>query len=168
MNFIFFVNNRKDCSKSIVQSISFHNELSIRNPMSKNRSRGECLFERIEGIMTGRVKLPRDILPGKACQWNNNVWIVKDKLVIKISKTYKGLNILDFLRLWLVLNNLYFIIRYGKTWRRKNVFQILYWLRVEFAFLYFNIKTSLAKMLKYFLNMLVIFRHVIRVNEYII
>ena len=73
MNFIFFVNNRKDCSKSIVRSISFHDELSIRNPTSKNRSRDECFFKRIEGIMTGRVKLPRDILPGKACQWNNNV-----------------------------------------------------------------------------------------------
>jgi len=39
---------------------------------------------------------------------------------------------------------------------------------VEFAFFYFGIKTSLAEMLEYFLNMLVIFGHVIRVDEYII
>jgi len=65
---------------------------------------------------------------------------------------------LDFIGLWLVLNNFNFVIRYGKTRRRKNIFQNL---KVEFAFLYFGIKASLAEMLEYFLNMLVIFKHVI-------
>jgi len=46
MNFIFFINNGKNCSESIVWSISFYNKLSIRNIMSKDRSRGECLLER--------------------------------------------------------------------------------------------------------------------------
>ena len=73
MNFIIFINNRKDCSKSIVQSISFHNELSIRNPMSENRSRDECLLEGVESILTGGVELLRNVLPGEASQWNNNV-----------------------------------------------------------------------------------------------
>jgi len=73
MNFIFFVDNGKDCSESIVQSISFHNELSVRNSMSEDRSRGEYFFERIESIMTGGVKLPRNILLGEMCQWNDNV-----------------------------------------------------------------------------------------------
>ena len=68
MNFIFFINNRKNCSESIVQSISFHDELSIENPMSEDRSRGEYLLERIESIMTGGVKLPRNVLPDEACQ----------------------------------------------------------------------------------------------------
>jgi len=39
---------------------------------------------------------------------------------------------------------------------------------VEFAFLCFGIKTSLVEMLKYFFHMSVMFRHVIRVDEYII
>ena len=73
MNFIFFFNNRNDCSKSIVQSISFYNELSIRNPINEDGSGSECLLERIESIMTGGVKLPRDVLLGEAYQWNNNV-----------------------------------------------------------------------------------------------
>jgi len=34
INFIIFVNNRENCSESIVQSICFYNELSIRNPIS--------------------------------------------------------------------------------------------------------------------------------------
>ena len=68
MNFIIFVNNGKGCSESVVQSISFHNELSIGNPMSENRGGGECFLERVESITTGGVKLPRNILLGEAYQ----------------------------------------------------------------------------------------------------
>ena len=67
MNFIIFINNEKNCSKSIVQSISFHNELRIRNLMSENRSRSECLLERVKSIMTGGVELPENVLPGEVC-----------------------------------------------------------------------------------------------------
>jgi len=78
------------------------------------------------------------------------------------------LNILDFLGFWPVLNNLYFVIRHGEDRRRKDVSQILYRLRVEFAFLCFGIKTSLVEMLEYFFHMPVMLGHVIRVDEYII
>jgi len=67
MNFIIFVNNGEDCSKSIVQSISFHNKLSIGNPMSENRSGGKCLLKRVESITTGRVELSKNVLSGEMC-----------------------------------------------------------------------------------------------------
>jgi len=73
VNFIIFVNNGEDCSESIVQGIGFHNELSIENSMSKDRSGGKCFLERVESISTGEVELPRNVLLDKACQWNNNV-----------------------------------------------------------------------------------------------
>ena len=73
MNFIIFINNGENCSKSIVRGISFHNELSIGNPMSENQSRGEYFLERVESILTGGVELPRNVLLGEACQWNDNV-----------------------------------------------------------------------------------------------
>jgi len=55
--------------------------------MSEDRSGGECLLERIKNIMTGGVKLPRDVLLDEVCQWNDNVQIVKNEPVIKISET---------------------------------------------------------------------------------
>ena len=87
MNFVFFIHNRKNCSKSIVQSISFHNELSIENPVSEDGSGGKYLFKKVESIMTGRIKLPGNVLLDEACQWNDNVQVVKDKLAIKVSKS---------------------------------------------------------------------------------
>ena len=57
INFIFFINNGKSCSESIVQSISLHDELSIRNPMSENRSRDKYFLE--------GVKLLGNVLSGE-------------------------------------------------------------------------------------------------------
>ena len=68
MNFIFFINNGKNYSESIVQSISFYDELSIGNPISENESGYECLLEEIESIMTGGVELQRNVLLSKVYQ----------------------------------------------------------------------------------------------------
>ena len=72
---------------TIVQDISFHDELSIRNPMSEDRYGGKCFLERVESILTREVKLPRNILLGEACQWNNNVQVVENELAVKACKT---------------------------------------------------------------------------------
>jgi len=87
VNFIIFVNNREDCSKSIVRGISFHDELSIRNPMSKDKSGSKCFLERVESIYTGEVELPRNVFLGEACQWNDNVRVVEDEPAIKVYET---------------------------------------------------------------------------------
>jgi len=41
--------------------------------MSKDRSRDKYFLERVESILTGGVELPRNVLLGEACQWNDNV-----------------------------------------------------------------------------------------------
>jgi len=87
VNFIIFINNGKDCSESIVRGIGFHNELSIGNPMSKDRYGDKCFLERVESILTGGVELPRNVLPGKTCQWNDNVQVVEDEPVVKVCET---------------------------------------------------------------------------------
>jgi len=87
VNFIIFVNNGEDYSESIVRGISFHNELSIGNPMSEDRSGGKCFLERVENILTGGVELPRNVLSGEVCQWNNNVQVVEDEPAVKVCET---------------------------------------------------------------------------------
>jgi len=84
MNFIIFINNQEDCSKGIVRSIGFHDELSIRDLISEDRCGGECFLERVESILTGGVELPRNVLLGEMCQWNDNVQVVEDKPAVKV------------------------------------------------------------------------------------
>ena len=67
MNFVFFIHNRKDCNKSIVQSISLHNKLSIRNLVSEDRSRDKCLLERVESVTIEGIKLSENVFLAKVC-----------------------------------------------------------------------------------------------------
>ena len=71
------------------------------------------------------------------------------------------MNILDLFGLQSVLNNLDFVVGHNEARKRKDVSQLLYQLGVEFVFLCFGIKTSLIKILEYFLNIPVMFGHVI-------
>ena len=64
INFIF-VHNRKNCSKSIVRDICFHNELSIRDLVYKNRCKSKCLLEGVESITAGIIELQEDFFLGK-------------------------------------------------------------------------------------------------------
>jgi len=41
--------------------------------MSEDRSGGKCFLERVESILIEGVELPRNVLLGEACQWNDNV-----------------------------------------------------------------------------------------------
>jgi len=58
----------KKTNKSIVQSISFHDELSIRNLINENGSGSKCLFKRVESIMTEGVELLGNFLLDEAYQ----------------------------------------------------------------------------------------------------
>ena len=55
--------------------------------MSENKSRSECLFERVESIMIGEGELPGNVFPDEMYQWNENIQTVEDKLAIEICKT---------------------------------------------------------------------------------
>jgi len=65
VNFIIFVHDRKNCSKSIVGGICFHNKLSIRDLVSKNGHRSEYLLKRVESIIAEVIKLPRNVFSSK-------------------------------------------------------------------------------------------------------
>jgi len=55
--------------------------------MSEDRYEGKCFLERVESISTEGVKLPRNILLDEMYQWNDNVQVVEDELVVKVCET---------------------------------------------------------------------------------
>ena len=55
--------------------------------MSKDRSGDKYFLERVENILIGGVELPRNVLSGEMCQWNNNVRVVEDEPVVKVCET---------------------------------------------------------------------------------
>jgi len=51
----------------------FHNGLCVRNPMHKDRSRGEGLFQGVECFPTFVVKIPRSVFSSKMGEWNDYI-----------------------------------------------------------------------------------------------
>jgi len=73
IKFIVFVYNRKNYSKSVARHICFHNKLNIGDAISKDEYRDKCLLEKVEYIIAGIIKLPKNVLLDEASQKNNNV-----------------------------------------------------------------------------------------------
>ena len=46
-------NNREDCPEGIIGGIRLNDDLCVRSPMGKYRSRGKCLFQGVEQSSTG-------------------------------------------------------------------------------------------------------------------
>ena len=79
VDLIIFSHNGENSSKSIVWDISFHNKLCVQNPICKDRSGGEGLFQGIECYLTIIVKVPWSVLSSEMSKRNDYVWIIENK-----------------------------------------------------------------------------------------
>jgi len=73
VDFIIFSYNGKNSSESVIGDIGFHNELCVRNPMHKDRSKDEGLFQGVECFSIFVVKVPRSVFSSKTSKWNDYV-----------------------------------------------------------------------------------------------
>ena len=60
--------------------------MNIGNLVHKDRSKNKCFLEGVENIITEGVKLLEDFLLGEIYQFNDDVQVIEDELVVKISK----------------------------------------------------------------------------------
>ena len=77
--------------------------------MGEDRSRGEGVFEVLEGGMTGVTKVLRNTFAGEVGQRSDNTRVIIYKMPVEICKTEEGLHVLDLLRLGPVLYGLHFL-----------------------------------------------------------
>src|SRR5882672_7063949 len=88
--------NQKDSGESIVGSISFNCDLSVQDPMGKDRSCSESLFKCFKGGMALIRKMPCGTLAGKMHKQNSDFRISINEATIEVGETEEGLNVLDF------------------------------------------------------------------------
>ena len=77
--------------------------------MGEDRSRGEGVFEVLEGGATGVTEVPGNTFTGQASQRSDNTRVIIYKTPVKIHKAEEGLHILDLLRLRPVLYRLHLL-----------------------------------------------------------
>ena len=76
----------EDGSEGIVRGISFYNHLSIRYPVSENRSMGKFFLMFFKSSATFLVKVPRRAFPGEPHERNNDIGASEDKRMIKVTE----------------------------------------------------------------------------------
>src|SRR5882724_11567748 len=106
--------NGKDSSECIVRGISLDCDLSVRNPMGKDRSCGESLFKCFKGRMALIREMPGGTLVGKMRERDCDFGISINEMTVEIGKAKEGLNVLDFLWYWPILDNLDFVWGHGE------------------------------------------------------
>ena len=66
----------------------------------------ELLFQKIKGSTSITIEVPDGVFAGKPCKKDNNVGVAVNETRIEVTKTQKGLNILNFTRFWPIQNDL--------------------------------------------------------------
>src|SRR6266568_52682 len=101
-----FSGDGEDCREGIVQGISFDDDQSVRDPVSKYRGSGECFFEYVEGFMGLLGELIRGPFTSKTSEGDHNIGVIENETLIEIGEAKEGLDILYFLQLRPILYDL--------------------------------------------------------------
>jgi len=134
----------KDSSNGIVQSIGLHSQWSVRDPVGKDRSRGEGLLQEVKGGATILTKIPRNVFVGKLCERYNNVGVVENEMTVKICKTKEGLDVLHLAGFWTVGDGFDFVGGHGKAIGGEAEAQVFSRGGMEFTFFRLSKEVMLA------------------------
>src|SRR6266498_5579724 len=113
---------------------------------------GKCFLKRGKGCVCLVSKLECDSFVGESGERYNNVGIVENKAMVKISEAEEGLHVLHFSQLRPILNYLNFRLVHGESLRRQDVSKVLYLLRVKLTFVGMGEEPVLAKVLEHFFD----------------
>ena len=95
--------------------VDFSVAQSIWDLMGEDRSRGESVFEVLEGGAIGVTEVPRNTFVDEAGQRSDDTRVIIYKTPVEICKPKEGLHILDLPRLGPVLNGLHLLQRHSKS-----------------------------------------------------
>ena len=163
-----FGGDGEDCREGIVRGISFDDDRSVRDPVSKYRGSGECFFEYVEGFAGLLGELIRDPLTGKTSEGDHDIGVVENEPSIKVGEAEEGLNILDFPRLGPILYDLDLRLVHGESLGRQNVSEVFHLLGVELTLVSAGVEAIFSESSEHFLNVLPVVREVVGVNEDIV
>src|ERR1700679_1175924 len=144
VNFSVGSPRRKYRGERAVRSVGFHNKFCVGDPFCKNRSMCELLFQEIKRGTAIAIEVPDGMFAGEPRERDNNVGIAMNEPSIEVTKTQKGLNILNFTRFWPVHNDLNLILGHSESVGGDNKAEVLDTIFVELAFRGRGVKTVFA------------------------
>jgi len=125
MYFACFELNGQDGGKGVVRSVGFDDDGSVGNPMSEDRSGGECIFEKVEGVVGFLVEVEGGTFVSKAGERNNDVRVVVNESTVEVGEAQEGLDVFHLPRLGPVADGLDLVCSHGETVGGKDVAKVL-------------------------------------------
>ena len=104
----------------------------------------ELLFQKIKGGMAVTIEIPEGLLAGKPCKRDNNVRVAMNETPIEVTKTLKGLNILNLTRFWPIQNDLNLVRSHAVSVGADHKAEVFNTSLVELAFRGRGVKSVLA------------------------
>ena len=105
---------------------------------------------------------------GEMGESDSNILVIVDKMMIKVSETKEGLNIVDLPRLGPFTNNLDLIFSHCQAFSLQDVAKEFNRILVPYAFICFSKEAILVKLLKYLLDVFPVLNWIIRVDQNVI
>jgi hypothetical protein len=87
IDLIVGVSDGKNSCHSIVGSIGFHSDLSVRNPISEDWSGGKSFFKRFERLPAFVGEIPFSTFASEVNKQKCNFGVVANEMLIEIGKT---------------------------------------------------------------------------------
>jgi hypothetical protein len=84
--------NGSDC---VIRSVGLDDYGLSRNEVGKNGCFRKLLLQPVEGLGLDGAEMPWNVLPSESGKGLDNSRVVMNKATIEITKTQKGLNVLD-------------------------------------------------------------------------
>ena len=107
--------NGENVSDGIVGGVCLYDDQSVWNPMGEDRSRGEGVFEVLEGGVTGVTEVPGNTFASEVGQRSDDTRVIIYESLVKICKAEEGMHILDLPRLRPVLYGLHLLWGHSKS-----------------------------------------------------
>src|SRR5882724_10523931 len=157
--------NGKDSSECIVRGISLDCNLSVWDPMGKDRSCCESLFKCFKGGLALIGEMPWGTLVGKMHERDCDFGISVDETTVEVGKAKERLNILDFPQYWPILNDLNFVWGHGEAFGRQHISEVFTGSDMELTFVCTGKKSVSAESAEYFLNVEFVLGNIVGINK---
>jgi len=134
---------------------------SVGHPVHKDWSSHESLLEHTKGGTTLIGKISRGTLVGKMHEWDSDVRIPINEMIVEVGESEERLNVFNFPRFRPTLDNLNFVRSHRKAFRRQDISKVFTGSDVKFTFVCMGEEIISTNMAENFHNVLLLFGQVV-------
>ena len=168
VKFVVQIVHGKDGRECVIQSVGFHDQRLVGNPVREDRSGSECFLEKFESGAAFLSEIPCGTFPCEPGKRNCDFQVIVNESPVEVGKAKEGLYVFNLPRFWPLLDNLNFLVSHCQAEVRQDISKELNGISVPFAFIRFGIETVFPKVSEQFTDVFLVLFEIVGIDEDII